>query len=328
MKIFSIFLIIILITCNSCFYDIPIEVDMAKKKVETPFEYEFLHSSREVILKQEHPWETQALFYFNVIKKDSLWQMWYMSIGEEIYNDYFGAFNYAYSKDGASWVKTLLNNQPIVEQFINYDEIENKYRMIGVVNIDGNYSTNIFESNNGISWNNVKRLYNKSYDTQFSVITKSDKFFIYQRIWYDELRTVGRSIIDKNYKIIEHPRVMLLSNDKDFPHIYNNAASKVGKNILLFPTLYNDDDSFKITIGFELENELYLTETNITEDLYFDESVKWGIVSPGLIPTDEINTFWLYYYGNSNSHNIVNYASNNVAKYYRIKIRIIPKDEA
>lgn len=325
----SIFLVIFLITINGCFYDIPnnIEIDISNKTIPPLFELEIIHNTRQIILTQEQPWENQALHYFNVIKNDSLWQMWYMSSGKEVFNDYFGALNYAYSFDGEHWIKSLLNNQPIVEQFVNYEA--NKYRMIGVINIDGNYSTNIFESINGKDWINKKSLYNKSYDTQFSVITINNKYYIYQRVWHNGLRAVGRSIIDKNYNIIENPKIMLISNDNDFPHIYNNAASKVDNNILLFPTLYNsDNDKIKITVGFEFENQLYLTDTDITEDLYFGEDVKWGVVSPGLIPTGEHKTYWLYYKGNSSSHNNVRIDPNNVAKYYRIKIRLTQKDEA
>lgn len=317
--------IILFIICSSCVYDLPIEIDISNKKIETPFEYEILKNSRQIIMTQEFPWESQALLYYNVIKKDSTWHMWYMSVGKEIYNGYFGALNYAYSKDGEYWVKTLLDNQPIVEQFVNYDINENKYRMIGVNYIDESYSTNVLESIDGINWFNEKRLFDKSYDTQFSVITRNEKHFIYQREWYKGLRVIGRSVIDKNLNVVESPKVMLLSNDTSFPHIYNNAASKVGSNILLFPTLYNDTDNFKISIGFEFDNQLHLTDADITNDLFIGENIKWGIVSPGLIPTDERDTYWLYYYGNSSSHNFVRVDPKNVAKYYRIKIRITSK---
>lgn len=263
-----------------------------------------------------------------------------MSTGKEIYNDYFGAFCYAYSNNGENWYTRLPNqennndltnilmssfNTPVVEQYVFFDDFNDVYRMIGVTKKNGVYTTNIWSSNNGLNWYDKKVLFNNSYDSQFSVIRNNGRYYIYQRLWYNKIRAVGRSVVDLNFNIIEKPKLMLVSSEKYFPHIYNNSASKVYNLVILFPTLLNDLDGIKITLGFEYENLLYLTGDDITEKLYWDEDVKWGIVSPGLILTGEEYTYWLYYYGNNSPHISVRTANDNVTKYYRIKIRIIPK---
>lgn len=335
---FTLFLLLFFL--NGCLYDVGIEVTPAVKKAEIPFTYEIIKDSRQIVLTQEYPWESQALLFFNVLEKDSLWHMWYMGVGKEVYSDNFGAFCYAYSKDGALWNKKLLNqkeniettnilmsskNTPIVEQFVFFDEEINEYRMIGVSVNNGKTSTFIWKSVDGIHWSDKILLYNAYYDTQFSVIIRNNHYYIYQRFMHGNQRAVGRSVIDRNLNVIEPPKLMLLSSDEDFPHIYNNAASKLQDVTILFPTLYNENtDSIKMVIGYEDNNKLYLSEADITEDLYRNENIKWGIVSPGLISTDEPNTYWIYYYGTTFSHNTARIATNNnIAKYYRIKIKIL-----
>jgi hypothetical protein len=324
---------------SSCFTDVPFEIPI--KKMDVPFTYEIIRSSRQVVLTQEYPWEEQNMLYFNVVKNDTIWQMWYKSYGLSERVDYVGYLCYASSLDGKTWEKKIIetdntnlktnivlstNNIPVLDQFVFFDDKDNIYRMISAVRNLRKITTNILESDNGIDWVDKKILFEQYYDTQFSVLPKGDFFYIYQREWYKGLRAVGRSIIDRNYNLIESPKVMLLSDDKDFPHIYNNAASYANELLVLFPTLFNNNnDSIKITIGFEFDDELFLTGFDITKDLYFNEEVKWGNVSPGLFPTDEPNTYWMYYYGTSNSHEKNQSIVNNISKYYRIKIRIVPR---
>lgn len=182
---------------------------------------------------QEYPWEALALLYFNVIKKDSIWQMWYSGYEISESTDNLGYMCFATSKDGKNWERSfnirykndenlLTNilyfpdNIQIIEQFISFDYDNEIYRMIGSVKEKGKITTNILESENGISWVNKKILFDNYYDTQFSVIENGDHLNIYQREWFNGLRAVGRSIIDKNYNIIELPKVMLYLMIKTF----------------------------------------------------------------------------------------------------------------
>ena len=93
---------------SSCFTDVPLELELSTKKEEAPFTIEIIRNSRQVILTQEKPWEAQSMVYFNVIKNDSIWKMWYNSVGEDIYNDMFGAICYATSYDGKIWYKNII----------------------------------------------------------------------------------------------------------------------------------------------------------------------------------------------------------------------------
>ncbi len=336
---------------SSCMYDIPIQPqdeleELEHKKFENDiFSLEIIRESRQVVLTQEYPWENLALLYFNVINKDSTWEMWYNSVAfsNNIYD--FGSVCYAKSDNGLVWKKELrksyINNNEtlsniiqlpnetkITEQFIFYDTSKQLYYMICSLYRNGKTTTNILESKEGTTWINKKQLYGINYDTQFSIIGNDINYDIYQRVWVNGLRAIGKSVMDKSFNIIQSPKVILISNDTDFPHIYNNAASNLGNLILFFPTLYNSiNDKIKIAFGYDYKGEIHLTDFNITSDLFYNEKVKWGIVSPGLVPTGELNTYWMYYYGINNSHEIVRLSDNNVSKYYRIKIRIIQKNE-
>ena len=340
MKINNFYILLILhFILTSCIVDVPIVI--STKKADTPFIFKILKDSRQIVLTQEYPWEAQAMLYFNVVKTDSIWHMWYKSYGITEKIDYVGYFCHAYSNDGEHWSKNMSfkydendstniilsrENIAIHDQFVYYDDKDNIYRMIAAKNngTGKQVTTNILESENGINWVDKKIIYNKYYDTQFSLIRKNNNHYVYQREWYNGLRVIGISVLDENFNIIESPKMVLMSNDKNFPHVYNNAASMVNNTIIFFPTLYNKEkDTIKMTIGFEYNNEFFLTDSDITDDLYYGEKIEWGIVSPGLIPTDEPNTYWMYYYGTNYSHENVRNNADNISKYYRIKINII-----
>jgi hypothetical protein len=303
--------------------------------------YKILRESRQIILTQENPWESKFLGYFNVIKEDSLWRMWYVSRGKEIYNDVGGAYCFAYSFDGEKWEKEIPNsisvktpiydnvfmssksNNSILEPFVFYDEVIKEYKLIGCEKYGNGWRTYLWKSINGIDWYDKKLLVAAYLDTQFSVIIKDNLYYIYCRDWKNGFRSVGRFIIDRNGDFVEPFRTILTSEHASFNHIYNNAASLVDNMVIVFPTMYDQvNDNIYISIGSELDNVMELTYNNITEDLFFGEDVKWGIVSPGLIPTGEKNIYWMYYLGDNYSHNERAKATNNISKYYRIKIAL------
>lgn len=313
-----------------------------------PFDIEVLKNSRETILTQTKPWEEQMMGYYKVLKiKPDFWQMWYSSWDNKRQDDYSGYLVYAHSKDGRNWTKTIAGKQDnilrgsghpqkdgIVEQdvFIEPDA-EYPYKMIYTAKDEADKyreKTFIEESKDGISWVNKQVLWDKKFDSQFSVIQRDSLYYIYLRYWDVKnnvrYRTIGLAVTDKNWKTVQEPHNILKSNfDGNFPHLYNPGASKISNDLdVLFPTFFNEKtNAIKFGLAYVYKGKAVLTDADLTEDLLYGEAGNWGIISPGLIPAGK-NTYWLYYYATNMLHSDYDKAGRKF-NYYRIKIRIREK---
>lgn len=311
------------------------------KPYNGPLKFTFVPGSIEKIFSAEKPWESKMLNYFNVLKRDSKWYMWYNSFGKNE-RDFSGSFCFANSTNGKNWERVLKSDSTnilisgkqatgISETFVFQDEtdVANPYKMICTKLDNGKQKTFIYASPDGIDWKNIRELYDMLQDTQFSVVNLNGDNYIFSR--YNEFsngyqRAIGLSVINREMKDLQHPRLLLRADPNDqYRHIYNNAASKVDSAVLLFPTFYNSNTNgiqLKLIFTTDLK-EYYLVSDKIYADLFPEQKTKWAIVSPGLVPTgDEKNTYWLYYYGSPSSHDDFMYLQTIDINYYRIKLRI------
>src|SRR4051794_21709939 len=69
--------------------------------------FEFLPESVEKIFVSQMPWESKALYYFNIIQKDSTWNMWYNASAKN-QQSFNGSFCFANSTDGKNWNRPLI----------------------------------------------------------------------------------------------------------------------------------------------------------------------------------------------------------------------------
>lgn len=338
MKQSLLFILIIFISCQKETIN-PIKKDTLGNPIDIPKErvLEVIPESRELILTQTEEWENQVLGYFNVVKRpDHPEQMWYTSWKSSINNDLSSYLCYA-EKEKDKWLKVKVKNgtniilgdgkySGIVEHYVFYDDELEKYRMIGVsLSSLGQSYTYLYSSDDGKEWGDKKLVFPYYYDAQFSVIPKDGVYYVYQRIVLNgALRVVGKSIIDKEGNVIKAPEIIFSdNNDKSFNHIYNNAASYLNDNfVVMFPTYYNHfSDKMYISFAFEQDEKVYTTKYNLNEELFGNESIGWGVVSPGLYPTGEKDTFWVYYYGSSLPHNKRVREQGGYTKFFRIKVK-------
>jgi len=302
-----------------------------------PFEVELLGSTREKILSQDEPWEAQILGYFNVVNSQSNWAMWYTSWGKAVNSELSGYFCHATSHDGIKWTKGGVGksnvifgdgkNAGVIEQFVFYDKSLSKYVLIGAALDKGKVNTLIWKSEDGVKWGDRKVIFDAYYDTQFSVIDKGDRYIIYQRMVVSGKRVMAKSVVSKDFDVIEPPKVILSNNEnKVYSHIYNNAAGTLENgNTIFFPTYYDPvSDGFIISVAYLQNDAVFTTSLNITDQLFYDQNIQWGIVCPGLISTGEKDTYWLFYYGSNYSHFNRLKTEGSKTDYYRIKIKITP----
>jgi hypothetical protein len=337
---FNLFALVFIFTILSCTKE-KATPEVKLKAYTGPLKFTFVQGSIEKIFSPEKPWELKMLNYYNILKKDSKWYMWYNSLGkgERAFN---GSFCFANSTNGKNWERVFKNDSTNIlisgkqssgvnETFVFHDEtdVANPFKMICTKLVNGGQKTFIYSSSDGIDWKISRELYDMLQDTQFSVVNSKGDYYIFSR--YNEFsngyqRAIGLSVINREMKDIQRPRLLLRADPNDpYKHIYNSAASKVDSAVLLFPTYYNGSTNgiqLKLILTMNLK-DYYLISDNIYADLFPDQNAKWAIVSPGLVPTGEDkNTYWLYYYGSPHKHDDFMYLSTIDVSYYRIKLRI------
>jgi hypothetical protein len=301
--------------------------------------FEFLPESVEKVFSAQMPWELRRLNYYNVIQKDSNWSMWYSSFGYNQLN-FEGSFCFANSADGKSWQRPLINNNTnilvsgdnatgVTGTFVFIDSTDHKYpyKMICSRLVEGQQKTFLYSSPDGLAWKKYTQLYDMMQDSQFSVVNFNGAYYIFLRYnkFHDGYqRAIGLSILDKSLNVIQRPMLLLKADiNSSYPHIYNSAASKINDStILLFPT-YFDEETNTVRVKIIYTNNLqdyYLINDDINSKLFGEGKVNWAIVSPGVIPTEEKNTYWVYYYGTETKHAAFTSLPKINVTYYRIKL--------
>ncbi len=303
--------------------------------------FEFVPQSIEKIFVSQTTWEARTLSYYNIINQGSNWSMFYGSYGRNQY-DCDGSFCFAQSLNGMLWNRASLNNNKniIIDGkdddgitgnfvFIDSSDVQYHYKMVCLKLVNGVQKTFLYESHDGLSWIVMKKLFDTKQDSQFSMINLNGEYYLFSR--YNDntngyQRAISLAILDKNLNVIKQPSLLLEAEaDSYYPHIYNSAASKINDStVLLLPTFFNEITS-EIRIKSIYTNNLkdyYLIDDNITDKLFPDGNVNFAIVSPGVVPTGEKNTYWIYYWGTDAKHNSFPFSNKINVTYYRIKLVI------
>ncbi len=329
-------------TCISCKKESSVVVASATlESYAGSLKIQLKHESIEKIFTAQFPWEAKGLNYFNVIQQDSVWSMWYNSFASN-QGAYNGSFCLATSGDGKNWTRPSIkdntnilinggNYKSITESYVFKDRNDTlyPYKMICTKLINDEEKTFLYASRDGIKWQERNKLYNQKQDSQFGVIESNGLFYIFSR--YNDYsngyqRAIGLSTLDKNLNEVEAPKLLLEADPNSaFPHIYNNAASKINDStFLLFPTFFNESNG-NVRVKLIYTNNLlnyYTVNDNLNSDLFPNDNVNWIIVSPGVMPAGEPNTYWLYYMTTPVKHGLFRSATNLYVSYYRIKLVI------
>lgn len=325
------------VSCRKDYLSIQTELQAYTGNVK----FEFLPESVEEVFFSQMPWESKALNYYNIIEEGTGWCMFYNAYA---YNqsDFDGSFCLAQSIDGKAWNRPPVNDNTnivisgknksgITGNFVFIDSIDAQYhyKMICTKLINDQQKTFLYASHDGLTWILIKQLFDTMQDSQFSVIRMYGVYYVFSR--YNDYspgyrRAIGLSILDDGMNVIQQPLLLLESlPDDPFPHIYNNAASKINDStIVLFPTYFSSNTN-AIRIKMIYTNNLqdyYLVDDNINDDLFPDKNVHWAIVCPGVIPAKENNTYWVYYFQTEANHSAFNFSTKMDITYHRIKLMI------
>lgn len=339
------------LTCSICFLFLGCASSRTFVRYSTadmPFTLDVVKGSRQTVLTQTQPWEEQMMGYFKVLKLGSdKWQMWYSSWDNRRKDDYSDYLVYAHSSDGEHWVKEV-PGQPnnilrgtghpqkdgIVEQDVFIEPAAAyPYKMIYTAKDSTDKfreKTFVEESKDGINWVNRRVLWNEKHDSQFSVIRRDNRYYIYLRHWEMQnnirYRTIGLAVTDNNWNTLVAPHNILTADfSSDFPHLYNPAAARVSEDLdILFPTFFNEkNNAIKFGLAYVYKGQPVLTGVDLTSALLDGAQANWGIVAPGLVPAGK-DTYWLYYYATNMVHSDYDKGGRKFS-YYRVKVRVKEK---
>jgi len=310
-------------------------------------EVEVFDNTRELVMESTELWEEGGIGYFSVIKKDEKWYMWYQGWHQARYlADNCTHLCFAYSDNGKDWIKEISGrSNNIIAQgssgegwiesnvFIDPNDSSYPFRIIYNQEYSNVKHACFAKSQNGIDWVDNKIIFTVRPDSQYSVSIQSNgNYMVFLRSWFwysqsIQYRTVSYAIIDPSGKILQSPREILRADiNSDYSNIYNSAATDLGDNMyILFPTFFdksNNKVAFKI--AYMHENSAYIMNQDITNNLMQGDTFGFGTICPNLIKTDIKNEYWMYYSRRTSMHdNPLNYTT----YYYRIKVRIIIKNE-
>jgi hypothetical protein len=298
---------------------------------------------------QTKPWETKMLGYFSILKRGGNWQMWYESFGPESKDDFSSYLCYAVSKDGLKWrkpslklnfydslntniLKSGLKENGIHGPFVTIDPNDKvmPYRLLYTAYGPGKIPKLFMaKSGDGLRWFNPKTVLHRQFDTQNVMIPVNGKYEYIVRMWSGGQvmlgkREIGKFITDSSLKILEEPKLLLESDENDgYNNLYNSAFSPLNKNIfLLFPTAY-DPQSNQMRIDVYAgagSGRITKILSSFNDLLNIPEKYNTIYIVPGLIPSKQKGSYWLYFAVGDSKHGSTD--GKNLSNYYRIKLRI------
>ena len=170
-------------------------------------------------------------------------------------------------------------------------------------------------SSDGIRWRMLDRpLLTRLSDTQHVCFRDGDVYRLYMRMW----RTDGRGPGDNRRRTVGHtksrtfgdfpqPTEILRPDEQDPPDVdfYNSAAAKLRDDLyLMFPAAFaHDSDLVVPQVAFSCDGEHFLRPDRqpvLPLGKGFDS--KGIYVSPGAIPADKPDRYWIYYAGHDFKH--------------------------
>ncbi len=260
-----------------------------QEKINHPFELKISNHEYPLNFTLDSPWEERGLGYINVIKTDTLWHLWYESLGNKSPSfgkiDYNSYFSYAYSLDGVDWIKPklglvaydrnsehniVISNNGIPNKGIhgmtvfldpNSKEDEGPFKMVYARWIDSLNSNWIYgmTSKDGLMWENERIIKRHYSDTQTVAYFINGWYKLYYRYWNGPrhgqgYRQIGFSEARTfNESLGEENRKINFSNmDVSEKHLYNNATRVIKDQYeLMFPSIFEPSiDKMQLKVAY------------------------------------------------------------------------------
>lgn len=308
-----------------------------------PINITFIPSSKEKVFVSTHKEEEYGSSYCSATKVNDMWKMWIVTRYKIIDDFNISILQLHSNNEGVSYERLYTNNNHVAigsgniipynqgasDYSVFYDSELACYKMIFQHIYKENNKTYfpncIMESIDGVSWSKPVIFDYDFSDTQPGIIQKTGKYYIYMRSRTEgTIRSIAVQAIDsKTHQVVESKRILPKSPFVNFPHLYNNAALKLNDIYTLFlPTIYNGEtQECSIVWGYSSNNyDVKWSDQDISSIFVDINKNKWFIISPSLIPAEEPNQYWVYYYTRDAYHD--QYMSTSETEYWRLKVRL------
>jgi hypothetical protein len=290
------------------------------------------------LLKSEMPWENRYMNFFNVIRDEKGWHMWYHSYDQSYQDDNDAYLCYAFSKDGVAWTRPELglveyagskkNNILIPGRttggmhggtvFLDRQAPASEhYKLVFTrgEKLDGHLTWVVrgAVSADGLRWRILPEpLLKKNSDTQTVCFHDGDIYRLYVRMWsgglYQGKRMVGYSE-SRTFGNFPAPEAILAptARDPEDLHFYNSAATRLRDGLyVMFPSaFFTGDQTVRPYLAASCDGRRFERVgtgeflTLRAEGAFDSRSIY---VVPGAVPGDKPGTWWMYYIGLSIGH--------------------------
>ncbi len=306
-----------------------------------PYKITFYPQSREDVMTEDIDNGELSLTYLNVIKKNASYVLLYSCANTSYFDRELSGIEMRFkrSQDGIFWdsmcrviagKRSHAGVESGMESCLFYDKTNNIYKIIYNQEEGGKVKMFMMESSDCINWRNRKLITEVFYDSQFSVVEKEGKYFVYHRYWDGNWysndsgrRVIALTILSSSGEILSPTKILYKSSNEYFKHMYNSAVSNVDSEYdLCFPTGYNSDNQdISINMGFIRNAEdIKVSEYDLFKILSKKDEALWITVSPGLVPIDQLcNEYWMYYHLSYKKHGSTELKA---SKYCRIKLKL------
>jgi hypothetical protein len=290
------------------------------------------------LLKSEMPWENRYMNFFNVIRDERGWHMWYHAYDHSYKDDNDAYLCYAFSKDGLAWTRPELglveyegskkNNILIAGRatgglhggtvFLDPQApAAERYKLVftrGEI-IDGHlvWVVRGAVSADGLNWRILPEpLLKKNSDTQTVCFRDGDVYRLYVRMWsgnnFTGKRMVGYSE-SRTFGAFPVPEAIFAPapQDPEDLHFYNSAATRLKDDLyVIFPSaFFTGDQTVRPYLAASRDGRHFERAANKeflalgATDSFDGKSIY---VVPGAIPGDKPGTWWMYYIGLNIGH--------------------------
>ena len=290
------------------------------------------------LLKSEMPWENRYMNFFNVIRDERGWHMWYHAYDQSYKDDNDAYLCYAFSRDGVAWTRP---EQGLVE----YAGSKQNNILIGGRAIGGMHGGTVFldpqapaaeryklvftrgeiidghlvwvvygaVSDDGLHWRILSEpLLKKNSDTQTVCFRDGDLYRLYVRMWsgshFSGKRMVGYTE-SRTFGAFPAPEPILAPapQDPDDLHFYNSAATKLRDDlyVIFSSAFFTGDQTVRPYLAVSRDGRRFERVGNReflalgATDSFDGKSIY---VVPGAVPGDKPGTWWMYYIGLNIGH--------------------------
>jgi hypothetical protein len=315
----------------------------AEEVMKTTPRFRIAQRTTEPLLLCDRSYEDLQIAYPNVIREGKVWHMWYEAYDPNYKTDADGFLCYACSGDGVKWEKPNLG---IVAYGGNRDNniviagapirgvhghtvfvdptapAAERFKLVFTKLVDGHWPIYGGTSPDGLHWTLTEKplQVRSSSDTQTVCFRDRDLYRLYVRLWSDAKKRMVGYAESKMFGGFPDSVVVLSADEQDPADMqfYNSAATRLkdALYVMFASAFYTESGRVVPHLAVSADGRAWERlgrEPRLPLGRGFD---SMGIyVGPGAVPGDKPDTWWMYYGGYTNGHDVITHHMGGIGRF-------------